>query len=93
MPTFDAAHVREQGVDLIIVPLDSSFGQKPEAEQLAIIDEMQVAATSAGLAGTVVPIWSTGNRTVFIAPKNWHPFFQSITWPQVLARVNQRISW
>ncbi|MCU1263346.1 MAG: hypothetical protein JWO80_6231 [Bryobacterales bacterium] len=28
MPNFDIAHVKEQGIDLIIVPLDSSFQHK-----------------------------------------------------------------
>ena len=93
MPSFNAAHVREQGVDLIIVPVSSSFGHKPESEQVEIIDAMQVAANSAGLAGTVVPVWQIGSRTVFIAPPNWHPFFKSITWAEVLASVNKTISW
>ena len=93
MPSFKCAHVREQGVDLVIVPLDSSFGHKTEAEQHELIDAMQIAANSAGLAGTVVPIWTLGNRTVFIGPPNWHPFFKSITWNDVLASVNKEISW
>lgn len=93
MPSFDVAHVREQGVDLIVVPLNSSFGHKPEAEQTEIIDAMQLAATAAGLAGTVVPIWTIGSRTVFIAPSNWHPFFKSISWNDVLASINKKISW
>lgn len=93
MPSFDAAHVREQGVDLIIVPLNSSFGHKPECEQAELIDAMQLAANSAGLAGTVVPMWNVGSRTAFIAPPNWHPFFRSIGWNEVLANVNKKISW
>lgn len=93
MPSFDAAHVREQGVDLIIVPLDHSFGHKSESEQNDIIDAMQVAANSVGLAGTVIPIWRVGSRTVFIAPTNWHPFFKSISWNDVLANINKKISW
>jgi len=68
MPSFQTAHIHEQGVDLIIVPVNASFGHKPESEQVEMIDAMQLAANSAGLAGTVVPIWQIGSRTVFIAP-------------------------
>lgn len=93
MPQFDVAHIREQGVDLIIVPLKSAFGQMSEQEQLEQIDAMQLAASSAGLAGTVVPVWTMGNRTVFIAPQSWHPFFKSVTWETLVASVNRRISW
>jgi hypothetical protein len=93
MPSFKAAHVREQGVDLIIVPLDPSFGQLSVDEQCELIDRMQQAANSAGLAGTVVPVWRIGARTAFVAPRNWHPFFQSVTWDDVLANVNNMISW
>jgi len=40
MPQFKGAHVREQGVDLIIVPLVSSFHHKSQQEQSKIIDEL-----------------------------------------------------
>lgn len=93
MPSFNCAHIREQGVDLIIVPLDSSFGQKPRAEQHETINAMELAAKSAGLAGTVVPIWKNGSRTAFLSPPNWAPFFKSISWNNILKSVNKKISW
>lgn len=93
MPRFKAAHIREQGIDLIIVPLESSFHHKPQQEQIEIIDELQTRATAAGLAGTVVPVWMLGNRMGFIAPPNWHPFFKSISWNDVIRNVNKEIFW
>lgn len=93
MPSFKCAHVREQGVDLIIVPVDSSFGRKSDSDQQETIEAMQLAVSSAGLAGTVVPVWHIGTRIVFIAPPNWHPFFKSIHWNDVLASLNKEISW
>jgi hypothetical protein len=40
MPNFDVAHIREQGVDLIIIPLQSSFGTKSQEEQNEIAVEL-----------------------------------------------------
>lgn len=48
MPRFRVAHVREQGIDLIIVPLASDFGQKGSSEQQEVIAELQIRAQSAG---------------------------------------------
>ncbi len=93
MPSFDVAHIREQGVDVIIVPLDSSFGSKSQSDQNAAIAELQARATSAGLAGTVVPVWDSGGRMAFIAPPNWHPFFQSINLAHVFANINRKLYW
>jgi len=92
MSTFDIAHIRQQGVNLIIVPLDPSFGHKPDSTQAEIIDSLQAAATSAGLAGTVVPVWRSGSTHRFIAPRNWHAFFKSLSWNQILANINKRLT-
>ena len=94
MPKFQVAHVKEQGVDLIIIPLDRSFNYKSEDEQRDVIDELQMRANGAGLAGTVVPVWDGGGgRMKFIAPQNWHPFFRSISLQRVAMSINREISW
>ncbi len=91
MPSFDVAHVREQGVDLIIVPLERSFGHKSTEDQNQISAELQ--ATSAGLAGTVVPVWDDGSgRMMFLAPRSFHPFFQSIDLDFVAANINRNLT-
>jgi hypothetical protein len=89
MEQFEIAHIREQGVDLIIVPLDTEFGdQEPEAQQATMV-MLQEAAKVAGLAGTVVPVWRVGNSHNFIAPKMWHPFFASLPYSRVIASLNK----
>jgi hypothetical protein len=94
MPRFKVAHVKEQGVDLIIIPLESSFGYKPESDQQKIIADLQLHSRGAGLAGTVVPVWdSGGGRMSFIAPQNWHSFFASINLAWIWANVNREIYW
>ncbi len=94
MPSFKIAHIREQGIDLIIIPLDSSFGTKPQQDQKNLIDELQMRSTAAGLSGTVIPVWDGGGgRMAFIAQPNWHAYFKSINLPYVWANVNGEIRW
>lgn len=93
MPNFKVAHLREQGQDMVIVPLDSSFGYKSQQEQSEVIGELQLRSTSAGLRGTVVPVWESSGRMAFIAPRPWHPFFQSLSLPMVYANLNKELHW
>ena len=94
MPTFEVAHIKEQGVDLIIIPLDDNFRFKTPQQQHGVVSELQARATSAGLAGTVVPVWdSGGGRLAFLAPRPWHPFFRSLNWSTVAASINRKLYW
>lgn len=61
MPRFKVAHVKEQGVDLIIIPLGSGFGSLSNSAQNAQQQELQIRANASGLAGTVVPVWEEAN--------------------------------
>jgi hypothetical protein len=93
MVTYDVAHIREQGIDLIIVLVDPSFGYKTHQEQQRIADALQECATAAGLAGTVVPVWDAGGgRLGFFAPPNWHPFFSSKDLTFVAANINRKLT-
>lgn len=94
MPRLKIAHLRQEGQDIIIVPLDSAFGHKTEADQYDAIDELQLHASGAGLAGRIVPVWDAGGgRMAFIAPRPWHPFFSSLNLQVVFANVNKELSW
>lgn len=89
MPSYAIAHVQKNGQDMIIVPVNDNFGHSPSTEQHAFIRNLQARAISAGLAGTVVPVWSRG----FIAPRPWHPFFQSLPCLAVHGMLNRQIRW
>ena len=94
MPSLKIAHLREQGQDMIIVPLDSNFGYKNSSDQQNIVDEIELHARGAGLAGRVVPVWDNGGgRMAFIAPRPWHPFFQSLNLSVVCSTLNRELSW
>ena len=92
MSQWKIAHIREQGVDLIIVPLEPSFGRKSSADQHGIIDGLQQCSISAGLAGTVVPVWREGSGHRFVAQPNWHPFFKSLSWNAILGNLNKTLT-
>lgn len=92
MANFKVAHIREQGVDLIIAPLEPSFGRKSDADQQEIISLLQICASSAGLAGTVVPVWREGSGHRFIAPSRWHAFFKSFGWNDIVLNINKELT-
>jgi hypothetical protein len=94
MPRYKVAHIKEQGVDLIITPMDSSFGRLSNSEQNAQKDELQIRANAAGLKGTLVPVWDAGgSRMGFLAPNGYRPFFSSISLNQVHASINGEVYW
>lgn len=92
METFEVAHIREQGVDLIIVPLAEAFDFKSVEEKRRITLALQVGARAAGLRGTVVPVWDSCGRMAFLAPQGFHPFFRSIDLGFVLSNVNRQLT-
>ena len=94
LPSYHIAHIKEQGQDMIIVPLDPSFGNKSNQQQQAFRLEIQARAQAAGLAGIVVLIWKHGNNgTRFIAPNNWTPFFKGLPFNVALSSRNKILSW
>jgi len=93
MPSFKVAHLREQGQDMIIVPLSSNFANMSSNDQRSMLADLQGHARSAGLAGKVVAVWSDGGRMGFIAPPPWHPFFRGLSMPMVMRNVNKELSW
>ncbi|WP_433693235.1 hypothetical protein [Paraburkholderia phenoliruptrix] len=92
MAQWKIAHIREQGVDLIIVPLERAFGNRPRVTQNEFIEALQLCADSANLAGRIVPVWQEGNSFRFIAPSNWHPFFKSLSWNFIIGNLNKTLT-
>jgi CheY-like chemotaxis protein len=92
MPHLNVAHVREQGVDLVIVLLDTDLGRQSPDAQLAKLEALRAAAAEARLGGEVVPVWDIGDgRMGFIAPPGYHPYFKSISLDLVRANLNRTL--
>jgi len=91
--TFDVAHFLEQGQQVIVVFVASSFGHKSSLDQNQICSDLQSCAKAAGLAGTVVPVWDTsGGHMGFLAPQQWKAFFSSLSLSALGANVNKKLT-
>ena len=93
MPTFQVAHLQRDGQDVIIVPVDRSFGKRSPSEQARIQEAFQRSAAAADMAGVVVPVWEdAAGRMAFRAPPPWHDFFKSIDMVYVATALNRSLS-
>lgn len=93
MPTFQVAHLHREGQEVIIVPVDRSFGKRSPAEQSRIQEAFQRSAAAANMRGTVVPVWEDASgRMAFRAPPPWHEFFRSIDMVYVATALNSSLS-
>jgi len=93
MPTFQVAHLRRDGRDVIIVPVDRSFGVRSPAEQARIQEAFQRSAAAVDIPGVVVPVWEdSSGRMAFRAPPPWHDFFKSIDMVYVATALNRSLS-
>ncbi|MNN64145.1 hypothetical protein D3C81_1795710 [compost metagenome] len=78
---------------MIIAPLASSFEHKTANDQMTAVDEIQLAARSAGLRGTVAVVWQSGGRIKFIGPRQWHRFLGSLSMQRIQMNLNKTLSW
>ena len=91
--TFQVAHVREQGQDIVIVLVSSSFGQKSASEQNEVQRSIQACARAAQLKGTVVPVWDAGGQRMgFLAPMPWQTYFRSLSLAVVSRSINRALT-
>src|SRR4051812_6040268 len=93
MPTFQVAHLRHAGQDLVIVPVDRTFGARSPSEQSRIQEAFQRSAVAAGIPGVVVPVWEDASgRMAFRAAPPLHDFFKSIDMVYVATALNRSLS-
>lgn len=92
MTSYEIAHLREQGNDMILIPLEDRFGHLSTDEQQAQISRLQACAVSAGLRGAVAVFWKQGGQWRFMGPQQWQGFLRSVT-PQMLrANLNKKLT-
>ncbi|CAM4027584.1 hypothetical protein [Vibrio neonatus] len=90
--TYEIAHIKEQGQDMIIIPVSSKVHSMSEQQRNELSQSFQYYANDAGLAGKVCLVWEFGNRFNFLAPRPWHPFFKSINMHIVASNINKKLT-
>lgn len=94
MPKYRVAHVKKQGHDLIIFPLDPKFGQLSGTDQDRELRVLGAQANQAGLKGAPVAVWDAGyGRSGFRGPALYYNILSEINLQFVMANVNREISW
>jgi hypothetical protein len=94
VPTYKIAHITERNINVIIFPVNGSFGVRTPAEQDSMINIFRAKAKAAGLQGNVVVVWDgEGGKVNFKAPPNQYDFFQNVTSEFIDANLNKTISW
>ena len=86
------AHIKEQGQDMIFIPMNSKFGARSTKDQYLIVDALESCARNARLAGGVAVLWESNERTYSIGPKPWQIFLKSIDMNYVKRRVNKELT-
>jgi hypothetical protein len=93
MMTYRVGYICEQGQCIVIIPLDSLFGNLLEETQLRIISKLKQCSIDAGLKGDVVVFWWSGSDYSFIAPPKWHAFFKSLgVFERLLTNLNKTLT-
>jgi len=93
MPSIKVAQLNEQGQEMVIVIMDSSFARASLSQQEATIEQLQSLSNASGLKGTVAMVWDADGKMDYLVPQPWHEFFRSLTLEDVRSRVNADISW
>jgi hypothetical protein len=87
------AHIKQNDVNVIIVPLAPLFGTLSSDEKDQVISALQERAAASQLNGWVVPVWMHGGRMHFIAHPAWHLFFQRLKMSTVRANLNRELEF
>lgn len=90
---YKLAHIHTRGVDLILIPLDSSIETHSIADQGEIHKSFQMVAGSAGLRGNIVLVWDKGGgATGFLSESHIQSVMQKITYEFVQTKLNREMS-
>jgi hypothetical protein len=92
VPKYKIAHLKQNDVNLIVIPVAPVFSELTAGEKDQVIAVMQDYAVAAQLRGRVVPVWDVGGRMHFIAPQEWHNFFRTLKMRTIRANLNRELN-
>lgn len=83
---------RHQEQEIIVVPLDCSFQDRPPSQRADALRRLQKSAMKAGLNAPAAAVWKVGAKLHFIAPTEWHPFLKTLTWNTIIVRLSSALN-
>ncbi len=86
------AMLTHHGREIIVVPLDCSFEERPAWQRKKALDKLQKSIAQAGLVAPVAAVWRVGSKLRFVAPNEWHPFLGTLTWNAIIASLSVAIN-
>jgi class 3 adenylate cyclase len=93
MAKFSVAHIRSNGVDLILFPVSPEITGLSPTDQATVLKQAQSICRSAGLAGETIPVWQTATGVKFFAHERFHQILRGHLTPEFLkANLNKEIN-
>jgi hypothetical protein len=91
--SYKIAHIKVEGQDMILVPLDHDFAYRSDRQKADFLAYLQGCAKAAGLRGNVVLAWEdSGLRTTFLGPREWGRFLGNADLQFVWSNVNRQLT-
>jgi hypothetical protein len=69
-----------------------AFAKLRPGDQARHMGRLQASAEGAGIAGTVVPVWKSGDSFEFLAPETFAHFLSNVGWNDILSNVSGQIT-
>lgn len=79
---------KHQCQEIIVVPLDCSFEERPAWQRKKALDDLRKSTVKAGLVAPVAAVWRVGSKLRFVAPNEWHPFLGTLTWNTIISNLS-----
>jgi hypothetical protein len=77
---------------LIVTIVSPAFGKLAKDDQLRRMARLQICAETAGLRGTVVPVWKNDDTYEFLTPSEFAEFLANLQWTEILGRIQGKFS-
>jgi hypothetical protein len=89
MAKYRVAQLTHEGENVILVPMDRSFGKSVQEHKEQELTKLQAAAESTGLNGIVVAIWDSAGSVGAFGPDKWKNFAESLKWTSLRTKMNR----
>jgi hypothetical protein len=88
MPKYKVAQLSYEGENVILVPMDRSFGKRPQEQKDQELSKLQAAADATGLNGKLVIIWDAAGSVAAFGPDKLKGYAESLRWTSLRTKMN-----